>query len=274
MRIILPVLLATAAATQTVWSPALAEDEGVSLCQSMDREMAREYIDEVDTVPLPDPSRTIITSPDLAVEAAFDASGSVILATAVTLDGAPGGEIVGVDLRDDSPGLSMAADLAATDIIPLKAAQKKRSAPRVGIGVGVTRSSQRSPLEEGPASRNSGGVSGVVGVDLGAILDRKSGVDALATVWSLPAADFESHDPEHWSLAILRRNKNGETSETIMPAPQPPQSGEPTNACPGPTNKPASEQGAPVGSRVAEMTMTVVAAEGNVTVQRAGSEHC
>jgi hypothetical protein len=272
MRFTLPVLLTAASAAATAWSLALAGDGELPLCRSMDREMERQYVEEVDTIPPPDPSRTIFTAPDLAVEAAFDASGSVILATAITLDGAPGGEIVGVDLRDDTLGLSMSADLAATDIVPLKTARRTRRSPRIGIGVGVGGSQRRAPLEEGPASRDNGGISGAVGVDLGAIFERKSGVDALASVWSLPAADFESQDPEHWSLAITRRNKNGESSETTMPAPQPPPSGEPTSACPGPSNESDTTEDSPGSSRVVEMTMTIVEAEGNVTVQRPGSD--
>jgi len=200
----------------------------------------------------------------MAVEAAFDASGSVILATTVTLNGAPAGDVVGVDLRDEALGLSMAADLAAAKTVPFEAMGRSRRRPRFGVSIGVRsgRRSREPDIEPPPADHD--GVSGALGVDLGALLDRKSGFDVSLAVWSLPAADFESQDPEHWTIAVRREGENGRTSETLMPAPQPP--GEPTRACPAPSEDIDAAQ----EERALEMTITILETQGTVTVQRPG----
>lgn len=212
----------------------------------------------------PDPSRMALSSADLAAEAAFNRESDIVMVTVATLEGAPDGEVIGVELRDELRGATIVGDQAAQKTVAFGAMKSRKKRPKIGISIGAGVSRRGEPDIEGPREGGGGSIEGFVGVDVGKLFDRKGGFNVSLSVWSLPVTDPASHALGRWSVAIQRQSKTGVTSSVTMPAPLPLKPGAPTSACPSKTDaedEDSDEKHEP------KFTFTIIEAEGTVTVR-------
>lgn len=180
-----------------------------------------------------DASRTVLSREDIAAEAAFNLEGDIVLVTIASLDGAPDGDVVGVELLDGSEDGRLIADKAVQKTVRFAGTKirKKKSSFSVGVGAGVGARRRSEPEVEGPGEGGGGSIAGGVGIDLASLYDRKKGFSVSLSMWSLPMTDPARHAPGRWSVAILRQNKSGIINTVTLPAPAPPKTGEACTAC-------------------------------------------